>query len=196
MRALKIAQDCAGTPLRQPSAPYQLPVEEEAARRAVAALQRKAAKVRRVHSFRTGMGLAAPQIGIRRRVAIVYLADRNQVITLLNPQVVEQSAAVETRFEGCLSFFDVRGQVTRPVHLLVSHQHFDGTTVATAFAGSVARLVAHEIDHLDGILYTERMAAGDRPMPVEHYRAHHYGAVAADASGTRGTTPGSVGSSR
>lgn len=176
MRALRITQDGAGTPLRRPAAAFVFPRETMAARRTVDALRQRAAKVRRVHTFRTGMGLAAPQIGIRRRAAIVFLADPGRMIELLNPVVVEQSAEEETRFEGCLSFFDVRGLVARPTRLRVVHQRSDGAPLESEFHGNVARLVAHEIDHLDGILYTERLAGGSDLLPVERYReqaAHH-----------------------
>ncbi|MFG1923946.1 peptide deformylase [Cryptosporangium sp. NPDC048952] len=196
MRTLDITQDSVESSLRLPSTDFGLPAEAAEARRTIAKLRQRAAQVREIHTFRTGMGLAAPQIGIHRRAAIIYLAEQDDVITLLNPRIQEQSTAVETRFEGCLSFFDVRGQVARPVHLLIAHQRLDGTQVTSAFEGSVARLVAHEIDHLNGVLYTQRMAAGDRPIPVEHYRRTAYEVTTADASGSRGTTPGSVGSSR
>ena len=170
MRVLGITQDGARSALRQPSAEFRLPAEATPARRTVTNLRLRAAAVRRRHTFRTGMGLAAPQIGVRRRAAIVYLVERDELIVLLNPHVVDASDEVETRYEGCLSFFDVRGRVERPVRLVVAHQRPDGSRTTTAFEGSVARLVAHEIDHLDGILYTQRMADERGLLPVERYR--------------------------
>ncbi|SHM43572.1 peptide deformylase [Cryptosporangium aurantiacum] len=171
MRRLGIAQLDDDPLLREPTVEFNLPAEVAVARRIVAELRARAADVRAVHAFRKGMGLAAPQIGFGRRVAIVHTPDVRGPIVLLNPRVVHRSAADEVRFEGCLSFFDVRGKVRRPVHLVVESQALDGTPRTTRFEGSLARLVAHEIDHLDGVLYCDRMAATDVLMPVEHYRA-------------------------
>ncbi|GAA3384399.1 hypothetical protein GCM10020369_13980 [Cryptosporangium minutisporangium] len=166
-----IAQRDEDPLLGKPSVEFTLPTEARAARQVVARLRATAAEVRRIHSFRGGMGLAAPQIGVGRRAAIVCTPDARGPIVLLNPRVVDRSAADDVRFEGCLSFFDVRGRVRRPVHLVVEDQAWDGTPRTTRFNGSLARLVAHEIDHLDGVLYCDLMAATDRLIPVEDYRA-------------------------
>jgi peptide deformylase len=91
-------------------------------------------------------------------------------LTLLNPRVVDASTEQDEQYEGCLSFFDVRGQVRRPLGLHVEHARWDGTRVITTFENAMARLVAHEIDHLEGRLYTDRMAPGVPLVPVEEYR--------------------------
>jgi peptide deformylase len=88
---------------------------------------------------------------------------------LVNPVVIEEAPGDE-QYEGCLSFFDVRGMVPRPMRLDVEHQDLDGTQRITVFERGVARLVAHEIDHLNGILYTARMPSGREPIPVSEYR--------------------------
>ncbi len=112
------------------------------------------------------MGIAAAQIGIGRAAAVVR-APGGDMITLLNPQIIDQS---DEQYEGCLSFFDVRGKVPRPLCIQVEHQHVDGSTHITAFERGVARLVAHEIDHLAGMLYTDRMTDSVSVIPVEQYR--------------------------
>ncbi len=72
--------------------------------------------------------------------------------------------------KGCLSFFDVRGLVPRPLHITVETTALDGTTVTMVYERGLARLISHEIDHLDGLLYFNRMRTGVEPIPVEQYR--------------------------
>ncbi|SDG28492.1 Polypeptide deformylase [Sinosporangium album] len=64
---------------------------------------------------------------------------------LINPSIIDQSVEVDEQYEGCLSFFDVRGMVPRPVRIEVEHQDIDGTVLITSFEGAVARLVCHEM---------------------------------------------------
>jgi len=116
-----------------------------------------------------GVGLAAPQIGIDRRVAIVRPPDHGQTLTLINPRIVEESVEIDEQYEGCLSFFDVRGMVPRALVINVEHQDIDGCRHITCFERGMARLVAHEIDHLDGRLYTDRMGPGIEPVHVSEY---------------------------
>ena len=80
------------------------------------------------------------------------------------------SEDADEQYEGCLSFFDVRGMVPRPLTITVETTALDGTMVTTVYQRGLARLVAHEIDHLDGLLYTSRMRPGMEPIPVEEYR--------------------------
>ncbi|MEU4250349.1 peptide deformylase [Amycolatopsis sp. NPDC026612] len=68
------------------------------------------------------------------------------------------------KYEGCLPFFDVRGQVPRPHIIRVEHAAIDGTTKITVFERGIARLVGHEVDHLHGKFYTDRMRKGLRPI--------------------------------
>ena len=84
-------------------------------------------------------------------------------VVLLNPRVVGESSETDEQYEGCLSFFDYRGLVARPLRIEVEHARFDGTRVITSFERAMARLVSHEIDHLEGRLYVDRMAAGRQP---------------------------------
>jgi peptide deformylase len=91
-------------------------------------------------------------------------------ITLLNPRIVEESTQTDEQYEGCLSFFDVRGMVSRPLVIHVEHQDINGQPLITVFERGIGRLVAHEIDHLGGILYRQRMRPGVEPIPVTAYR--------------------------
>jgi peptide deformylase len=83
--------------------------------------------------------------------------------------VIEEAPGDE-QYEGCLSFFDVRGLVPRPLVLHVEHQDIDGQRRITIFDRGTARLVAHEVDHLNGVLYTDRMTSGRAPIPVSEHR--------------------------
>lgn len=168
MRAIGIVQD--GDPvLTKTARPFALPDEAEDARRVVAELVSACERASSVHVFGKGMGMAAPQVGIDRAVAIVRTPD-GESITLLNPRIVEESPEVDEQYEGCLSFFDVRGKVPRPLAISVEHQGIDGQQRITIFERGLARLVAHEVDHLHGRLYRSRMREGVEPIAVSEYR--------------------------
>lgn len=122
------------------------------------------------HAFAKGVGLAAPQVGIGRSIALIETANGER-ITLINPKVINESVDTDEQYEGCLSFFDVRGVVPRPLTIEVEHQDVDGQLFITEFKDGVARLVCHEIDHLNGILYRDRMRPGVQPIPVSQYRS-------------------------
>ncbi|MGH3567499.1 MAG: peptide deformylase [Pseudonocardia sp.] len=168
MRSLGIVQEGEGT-LATPARPFNLPEEAKDARRVVAQLVATMERVGQVHTFAKGMGLAAPQIGIGRAAAIVRTANGN-MITLFNPRVIDHSSEADEQYEGCLSFFDVRGLVPRPLGIEVEHQNVDGTIRITSFDQGVARLVSHEIDHLCGQLYRSRMRPGVQPVPISQYQ--------------------------
>jgi peptide deformylase len=170
MRAAGIVQD--GDPvLGAVAAPFDLPAEAERARAVIDEMFAALARVREHHVFAKGMGLAAPQIGIGRAAAIVVPPDPDaDALVLLNPRVIAESSQSDEQYEGCLSFFDVRGLVVRPLRLEVEHTDLTGRPTITVFTGGLARLVAHEIDHLNGRLYTSRMRPGVAPIPVEEYR--------------------------
>jgi peptide deformylase len=174
MRNIGIVQagaDGSEGPLRQPARALLLPQQEATARDVVARLLATLDRVEELHFFGKGVGLAAPQIGMSVAAAVVRPPEAAaEPVVLLNPRVVEASDGSDEQYEGCLSFFDVRGLVHRPLRLDVEHARFDGTRVITSFERAMARLVAHEIDHLEGRLYTDRMAPGVPLVPVEEYR--------------------------
>lgn len=168
MTALGVVQE--GDPiLARLTRPFDLPTEAEDARRVVAELQSSIERISEVHNFGKGIGIAAPQIGIDRSAALIRLPS-GDTITFLNPQVIEETDDVDDQYEGCLSFFDVRGMVPRPLAIHVEHQDVNGDTHITRFDRGAARLICHEIDHLNGMLYKARMREGVRPIPVTEYR--------------------------
>ena len=100
-----------------------------------------------------GVGLAAPQIGICRRVVVV-LDDQENVIELVNPEIVSSSGE-QTGLEGCLSLPGRWGEVTRPMKVKVKAQDRNGNEFEVEDQGMVARCFCHEIDHLDGHMFDE-----------------------------------------
>lgn len=170
MKAAGIIQD--GDPvLRRQAVPFRLPDEADEAASVIAALFGALQRAGEQHVFSKGMGVAAPQIGIGRAAAIVIPPDPGaEPVVMLNPRVISESAEADEQYEGCLSFFDVRGLVPRPLHIEVACTRLDGQQYILALDNAMARLAAHEIDHLDGRLYTSRMPHDTSPIPVSEYR--------------------------
>jgi peptide deformylase len=111
-----------------------------------------------------GVGLAAPQIGQSLRLVVMRLiADRSAVdeplhmMALINPELEAIGDEVELGWEGCLSVPELRGIVPRYKHIGYRGWLPDGTRVEGEFSGFQARILQHEVDHLDGILYLDRM---------------------------------------
>lgn len=101
-----------------------------------------------------GVGLAAPQIGVRKRVAVVDVGDG--VVILINPEVVSTEGE-QTGQEGCLSVPGKCGIVTRPMKVKVKTMTLDNNWVEIEGEGLLARAMLHEMDHLDGILYIDKV---------------------------------------
>ena len=101
-----------------------------------------------------GAGLAAPQVGVLRRVVVVDTGDG--VLELVNPEILETSGE-QTGMEGCLSVPGKYGIVTRPAVVKVRAQDRDGNWYEAEGEEIVARAFCHELDHLDGHLYTEKV---------------------------------------
>ncbi|MGV9315537.1 peptide deformylase [Streptomyces sp. NPDC003691] len=169
MRDLGVVQEGAAI-LTTPARRFDLPTEQDEAERIVDELFAALNRISQVHPFAKGMGIAAPQIGIGRAVAIVQPPGDAPAIILLNPRVTACVDASDEQYEGCLSFFDVRGLVPRPLEITVESTALAGETAAAVYEHGLARLIHHEIDHLDGLLYTTRMRRGEYPIPVEQYR--------------------------
>jgi peptide deformylase len=170
MRDLGIVQ--YGAPiLAEPARSFQRPAERA---KAVATVEQLFAVMERLtaaHDFSgKGLGLAATQIGLNRAAAVVRPPGVDPIV-LLNPRITASSQATDERYEGCLSLFDVRALVPRPLQITVETATPQGTTATTAYEHGTARLIAQEIDHLGGLLLLDRMRPGVRPIPVEQYRA-------------------------
>ena len=105
-----------------------------------------------------GVGLAAPQVGILKRIVVIDIGDGNQY-TLINPEIVEQSGE-QTGPEGCLSVPGKSGNVTRPYSVTVKAKNENFEDITVHGEELLARALCHEIDHLDGKLYVE-LVEGD-----------------------------------
>ena len=102
-----------------------------------------------------GVGLAAPQVGILRRVVVIDVGDENGLIELINPVIIAQEGEQEG-CEGCLSAPGRRGYVKRPNKVTVRAQDRKGKLFEITGEGLLARAFCHELDHLDGILYSDK----------------------------------------
>jgi peptide deformylase len=118
-----------------------------------------------------GVGLAAPQIGVLRRV-LVYRIDEEDVHALVDPRVEERSDELATDTEGCLSLLggDLVVPVERSVRLRLTGLDGTGETVDVDLDGLAARIVQHEIDHLDGVLNLDRTSDEDRRAAMRELR--------------------------
>ena len=101
-----------------------------------------------------GAGLAAVQVGVLRRVVLVE-AEPGDLIELINPEIIEQSAERQEDLEGCLSVPDVWGLTDRPETVTVRAMNRKGETFTVTGSGLKARALCHELDHLDGKLFTD-----------------------------------------
>nr|WP_325212257.1 peptide deformylase [uncultured Oscillibacter sp.] len=115
-----------------------------------------------------GAGLAAPQVGVLRRACVVMDDDTEEYIELINPSIVEQSGE-QTGPEGCLSVPGKWGLVTRPSYVRVRAQDRDGNWFEVEGEGLTARCFCHELEHLDGHLYTEHIDRFLTDEEVEEY---------------------------
>ncbi len=116
-----------------------------------------------------GVGLAAPQVGILRRVALVMDADEN-VIELVNPVIIASNGE-QTGLEGCLSVPGKYGVVTRPMNVTVRAQDRNGNPFEVSGSELTARCFCHELEHLDGHLFVERAEELYTPEELEAMEA-------------------------
>jgi peptide deformylase len=119
-----------------------------------------------------GVGLAGPQVGVLRRVIVVDVRDQGDgPFALVNPVIVEQSRESEKAEEGCLSIPGVSSVVERPLKVVVEGLNEKGERVRVEGEGLLARCLQHEVDHLDGVLFIDKLSALKRTMLLKKYRA-------------------------
>lgn len=120
-----------------------------------------------------GIGLAAPQVGVSERVLIVDVPGENDarhVHALVNPVIVESGGETDKASEGCLSLPGLEETVTRPVRVTVEGLTPDGEPARVEAEGLLARALQHEVDHLDGILFIDRLSPLKRSMLMRKWR--------------------------
>jgi peptide deformylase len=119
-----------------------------------------------------GVGLAAPQIGVLKRLLVYRRADDDQPVVLINPELTELSDEKETDTEGCLSLLggDLLVPVERSLRLVALGVDEHGEPVRIEAEGMEARVLQHEVDHLDGVLIIDRAAKDDRRSALRELR--------------------------
>lgn len=125
-----------------------------------------------------GVGLAAPQVGVSQRLFVVDVPERPEgsdepvrhVYALVNPVIVESSAETAKETEGCLSIPGVEESVTRPARVVVEARALDGNPVRIDASGMLARVLQHEADHLDGVLFIDRLSPLKRSLVRKKWR--------------------------
>jgi peptide deformylase len=117
-----------------------------------------------------GIGLAANQVGVSRRVAVVDVDDDR--FAMINPRIVETEGRAMAE-EGCLSIPDIYGDVTRPDRIVIEALDSAGNRYRKEATGLKARAIQHEIDHLDGILFLDHLSLIKRQMLLARWRREH-----------------------
>ena len=117
-----------------------------------------------------GIGLAAPQVGVSHRLLVYRVEPESPIVALVNPQIEWSSHDQETAEEGCLSLPLVLVDVERPISVLVHAQDEHGAPLTIEATGLEARVIQHEIDHLDGVLIFDRAADGERREALRELR--------------------------
>ena len=121
----------------------------------------------------SGVGLAAPQIGVTKRITVIDVSHPDEgerdPIVLINPEIIEEEGKLKWE-EGCLSFPGLYGDVKRNAKVKVRATNRDGETYEIEGEELLAVALQHEIDHLDGVLFIERMSGLKRRMAIKKYK--------------------------
>ena len=120
-----------------------------------------------------GVGLAAPQVGVSRRLIVLDVSendDEKQPYVMINPRIVKRSDAPNIHEEGCLSIPDVRVDIERPAEIVVEYLDRDGRRQELAADDLLATCIQHELDHLDGRLLIDYMSRLKRDMVIRRFK--------------------------
>ena len=107
-----------------------------------------------------GCGLAAVQVGVLKKIIICDPENNGKIVTLINPEIINSSSEMVEDSEGCLSVDGYRGKVLRPEKIVVKARDEEFNEVTFEAEGFYARIICHEIDHLNGVLYTDKVVPG------------------------------------
>jgi peptide deformylase len=133
-------------------------------------LRRQVGRMAGIMNDALGVGLAAPQLGISQRLLVYRIGPDAPVIVLANPELEWTSGEDELGEEGCLSIPGVTVDVERPVHVRVRAQDEEGGQRVVEASGLEARVIQHEMDHLDGVLILERTSRDERKRALRELR--------------------------
>jgi peptide deformylase len=163
LAALRLVRQYPDPVLKNPAVPVGEPDDE---------LRALTARMTDIMRASHGVGLAAPQIGVSRRVLVYGMRDDDVIHVLVNPELVERSEETEVENEGCLSLLggELSIPVERHVRVRVSATDTDGEAVEYEAEGLEARVIQHEIDHLDGVLIVDRAQNDERKGALRELR--------------------------
>jgi peptide deformylase len=119
-----------------------------------------------------GVGLAAPQVGVEKRLAVVDVSvgeEKGGLHILVNPRIVERSGT-ESDYEGCLSIPELSEKVERPTKITVEARDLEGKPFSLEAEDFLARALCHEIDHLDGVLFVDHLRGLKKDKARRHLR--------------------------
>jgi peptide deformylase len=133
-------------------------------------LRRQVSRMAGVMNDAYGVGLAAPQLGISQRLLIYRIGPDAPLIALANPRLEWASDEQEALDEGCLSIPGITVDVDRPVHVRVRAHDEEGEERLVEASGLEARVIQHEMDHLDGVLILERTSRDERKRALRELR--------------------------
>ncbi|UCF07144.1 MAG: peptide deformylase [bacterium] len=113
-----------------------------------------------------GVGLAAPQVGISKLISVINPepGKNSTLIKLINPRIISHSDETESFEEGCLSIPGIRANVVRPSVIRIEFQDEEGRKHRLKADGLLARIIQHEIDHLNGVLFVDRLSLAKRAL--------------------------------
>lgn len=124
----------------------------------------------RIMDEEDGVGLAAPQIGVQKRLAVWCHPETGERYVLVNPRFVEMSESTTVEAEGCLSVPGYAVDIPRADRVVVECENVEGTTTRVELEGLLARIVQHETDHLDGVLILDRTTPEERRRVLKEMR--------------------------
>jgi peptide deformylase len=133
-------------------------------------LRRELVRMGQIMEDSIGIGLAATQVGHLRRFLVYRVEHDSPINALVNPEIEWSSKDVETAEEGCLSLIGVGVEVERPLHVRVRAQDENGDVQVIEASGLEARVIQHEMDHLDGVLILDRTSRDQRKAAVRTLR--------------------------
>ncbi|WP_419805780.1 peptide deformylase [Terriglobus sp.] len=120
-----------------------------------------------------GIGLAAPQIGILKRITVIDISfgkEADQKLVLINPEIISRAGGKTHEEEGCLSLPDIRDKVSRDATVVVRAQDAKGNWFEVSGAELLGRAMQHELDHLDGVLFIDRLSRLKRDLTLRKIR--------------------------
>ncbi len=133
-------------------------------------LRRQVSRMAGIMNDALGVGLAAPQLGISQRLLVYRVGPDAPLIALANPEIEWASEEREGSDEGCLSIPGVTVDVERPVHVRVRAQDEEGEPRSVEASGLEARVIQHELDHLNGVLILDRTSRDERKRALRELR--------------------------